>query len=243
MSQLSVILPRINYIVFELLRIDPIMLAKRPTTYTPTSVKTLELAVMPESLSYKLVSRDAISQTDASVFVQRYAFAPERVRYSGSFGEDKRLSNGIMMDGWQRLMDFEGAIVRGSKDHGIESGKPVIYALNYYDFLFSRFGMVNIDGWDLNANARTNSNLINYTLDFTITDPLFNTGLMANVMMLGYYYDRLLNEGLNTSDATSITTIALGEIPAGYLMKLLAGLVDVALGNSGIINKLVEGVF
>lgn len=202
---LSTRTPRMEFIVFELLEID-IKKQQADSNYKPKVMKTIDLAVIPESLQYRLQSRDSVSQTEKDVYVQRFEMAPEKVTFSGTFGDDKRMVGIEWLDGWQRLQQFEQFIVRNSKKS--EEGK--VYAVNYYDFLFQRFGAINIDSWALTANARNNTNLINYSLDFTIVgelittttklpilsnlmlgmvDRVFNAGLMANIMVTGVDYE------------------------------------------------------
>jgi hypothetical protein len=47
--------------------------------------------------------------------------------------------------------------------------------LNYYDFSFQKFGSIDIRNWRLNANARVNTSLILYNLDFIITGDLIKS--------------------------------------------------------------------
>lgn len=215
-------IPRLDFIVFELIEIDVEKL-KKSTTYKPDVLSVVDLAIMPEALNYSIQSRDAVVQTDKKVFVQRYNYAPEKVYFSGTFGEDKRLVGGKWLDGWQRLKQFETLFVKLSKSY--EKGK--IYAINYYDFMFQRFGAINIESWKLSANARTNTQLINYSLEFSIVDKLITTTTKDAILkyLLVATTDRLNSDNL-------IKELSINGID----YKALA--LDIATGLQSAINEL-----
>ncbi|MDQ7818682.1 MAG: hypothetical protein RDU14_16775 [Melioribacteraceae bacterium] len=161
-------LPKLKYIVFELVKIglDDYM----NNNYRATVEETIYLAVMPQQFQYRLMSRDAITQTDSRVFLNRYDYQPERCSISGHFGIEPRFVAGTIMDGWTRLDVFEKEIIIRSKKSEFpdEGTPPYIYALNYYDFWFHRFGNINVETWNLHANAKENTQLPRYSLDFLI---------------------------------------------------------------------------
>jgi len=121
--KLSHLIPQLGYIVFELLEID--LEQAKLTGYVAKSITAINLAVLPEQLTYQLRSRDAIMQTQDNVYVQRYSYLPEQVRFTGTFGDDFRYVNGHRLDGWGRLKQFENEIIRTKESEGKK-----IYTIN-----------------------------------------------------------------------------------------------------------------
>jgi hypothetical protein len=208
-------LPRIHYIAFELVEVD-IQQSLSNRSYKATQITAIDLAVMPEQLIYKLQARDSITQTHSNIYKQGYDLQPERVHFSGTFGDDYRLVNNQYLDGWQRLKQFENEIVRRAKKH---QDKNKIYCINYYDFVFQRFGSINIDSWTLSANARNNANLIQYTLDFTII------GEVIDINILDAFIKNLISglfSGLSSGKYNIIDTFALSGLNyADYGVEIL----------------------
>ncbi len=163
--------PQLNYIVFELVKID--LNAYLQQNYRAAQVDVEFLAVMPSSFDYRLVSRDAITQSDSSVFVNKLKFSPERCSIRGTFGYQTRLIDGSFMTGWQRLKAFQDNIVKLSKESSAPNdAQRFIYAVNYYDFWWQKFGSINISTWNIRGDANQNSVLPNYSLDFIIIGDL-----------------------------------------------------------------------
>jgi len=166
-------LPQLNYIVFELVRVNiDDYLAEN---YRAEQEEVVFFAVMPEQIRYANSARDAIAQTDSKVFVNRYDLAPERVSLSGTFGDLPRLISGTYMDGWARLQQFEKDIVKKSKRIELpESGDDAryLYMLNYYDFWFQRYGAANISSFEVRGNAREIATLPRYSCEFVLIGDL-----------------------------------------------------------------------
>jgi hypothetical protein len=229
-------IPRMEFIVFELLEVDKNKLSN--STYKPESVFAVDLAVLPENLQYRVQSRDAIVQTQSSVYVQRYDFTPERVTLSGTFGDDIRFIRNSWLDGWSRLKMFEDELVKRSKTN---SGNKY-YVINYYDFQFQRFGVINIDSWSLSGNARDNTNLVRYQLDFTIVDGLYQANNW-NSNIYNYLAMSLIERTINmgyTNNNTGFDFQSLGlEVASG-----LKEIVDTVVGFmnntplGGIVKKI-----
>lgn len=226
-------IPRVEAIVFELVEIDT-QQAMSNSNYKPSVVKAVELAVLPEALNYRLRSRDALAQTEKNIYVQRFGLAPEHVTFTGSFGDDKRLVGTEWLDGWERLKQFEDEIFKKSKD--INANK--IYAVNYYDFLFQRFGVVNLESWSLSGNARNNANLINYTLEFTIVDKLY---VVAPDLQLKNLTQALLNRTINLELSKNLS--AKGLLIAGIdtIFEVAYGLEQVTDWIVGLAQKTILG--
>ena len=69
-------LPQLNYLIFELVRINAADYLCGE--YSAEPVETVVLAVQPEIFSFQLTARDSITQTDSQVFLNKYDFAPEK---------------------------------------------------------------------------------------------------------------------------------------------------------------------
>lgn len=172
-----------NYIVFELVLIDVDKYKSDENGYRAEQSDTIYLAVIPEQFNFSLVARDAIVKTDNRVFLQKFSFMPERVRISGTFGDKPRLVAGTYMDGWTRLRQFRETIVEKSKT--VEQSGKYIYALNYYDFIWQKFGSIDIRDFQITGNARANTNLPNYSCDFIMIGDLIKVnGTDAVLIML-----------------------------------------------------------
>lgn len=231
------LLPRIKYIAFELVEID-LERAHQEADYLPTSVLAIDLAVVPENLSYGLQARDAIIQTKENVYIDRHSFMPEQVKLSGVFGDDYRIVNGQKLDGWARLKMFENEIIRTKGTQGQK-----IYGVNYYDFLFQRFGHINIESWTLTGNARSNTVMPNYQLAFSIIGELITT---AGLPALGL---SVLNRILESGE-TGIGLLSQTSDIDDILKNVIANTVQNAIGtlNSklpypNITGKFITGVF
>jgi hypothetical protein len=205
-------LPKLKYIVFELVKIT--MNDYLQNKYRATVEETIYLAVLPQQFQYRLIARDAMTQTESRVFLNRYDYQPERCNISGHFGIEPRFVAGTVMDGWSRLAQYEKEIIRRSKKADFpQEGQKYIYALNYYDFWFHRFGNINIESWNLRANAKENTQLPRYSLDFLIlgalikaegTDPML-TGL-KNLAAPGGVFDEALGSVNSVlAEAESVT--------------------------------------
>lgn len=238
-------LPKLKYIVFELVKIG--LEDYMNDNFLATVEETIYLAVMPQQFQYRLMSRDAIAQTDSRVFLNRYEYQPERCNISGHFGIEPRSVAGTIMDGWTRLDQFEKEIIRRSKKSEITSeGKPpYIYALNYYDFWFHRFGNINIETWNLRADSRENTQLPRYNLDFIIVGDLIKAAGM-DPMLWGLKNlagsDGVLGDGLASvnsvlADAEEYTSL-IGAGVAGIqsVASIINGGIEFIQGmrNSGI---------
>jgi hypothetical protein len=166
-------IPRIPTIVFELVKIDAKKIAEEnPENYRAKQENYISLQVLPESFNSGLRSRDNITQTN-KVFVQKFTPQPEMIRLSGTFGDQESALSvagiNITLDGWGRLIQFEEMVKKSMK---IDSNS--IYAINYYDFLFQRFGAININSFNISANASENTNLVRYNLEFPIIGKLID---------------------------------------------------------------------
>ncbi|MGE5683442.1 MAG: hypothetical protein ACM34K_21490 [Bacillota bacterium] len=176
-------LPRIPYVVFELVKIDLKEQKALGASYEAGQIDTVYLAVMPESYSFKTRGRNSIQQTGEDVFIDKYPNAPERIGISGTFGDMPRLIGGTFLDGYTRLKQFEERIIKMklesyvlkeemiSKD--IDESKAIL-AVNYYDFLWQKFGSISLNDFDVRCNARENTQLIRYSFDFILVGELIN---------------------------------------------------------------------
>jgi hypothetical protein len=165
-------IPQMPYIVFELLKIkiDDYV----DENYVAESVDTIYLQTFPEQYDFRLRSRDAMTQTDSEVFLNKYDFAPERLSFNGTFGVKDR----GMMSGYNRLKQFEKEIILRSKTAslpGAGDGERFIYVVNFYGFEFGKFGNINVSTWNTRGNARENSDLIRYSFEFDIIGKLVKT--------------------------------------------------------------------
>lgn len=165
-------IPQLPYIVFELLKIkiDDYV----DENYVAESVNTLYLQTFPEQYDFRLRARDAMTQTDSEVFLNKYDFTPERLSFNGTFGVKDR----GMMSGYNRLKQFEKEIIRRSKTAslpGAGDGERFIYVVNFYGFEFGKFGNINVSTWATRGNARENSDLIKYSFEFDIIGKLVKT--------------------------------------------------------------------
>ena len=226
--------PRIDYVVFELIKIDSKKYKesiKENKEFIATQVDTVYLGVLPESFDYSLTGRDSIQQTYSDVFVNKFDFAPERCSIQGSFGDAERLIAGTYMNGWSRLEQFQEDIVRKSKR---KLDGTAFYALNYYDFIWRRFGSVNISNWKVNGNSNNNSNLIRYNCDFVITGDLIKTsGTDKLLTMLNTIY------GIGGRLDKAITSVN-DLIPDTSFLAEIAGLSDIFQSLVSDVTGVVE---
>jgi len=159
------------YIVFELLKIkiDDYV----DENYTAESINTLYLQTFPEQYDFRLRGRDAMTQTDSEVFINKYDYTPERISFNGTFG----VANRGMVSGYNRLKQFEKEIIRRSKTASLPNGdgERFIYVVNFYGFEFGKFGNINVSTWNTRGNARENSDLIKYSFEFDIIGKLVKT--------------------------------------------------------------------
>ena len=162
--------PRKNYIMFELVKINKVLYRKGDLGAI-TQEDVIYMVIYPENINYSLQSRDYIVQGSEDFFITKYTMQPEKVSINGYFGAERRLVGGTYMSGWERLSQFEETIVRKSKL--LTSAE--MYAVNFYDFYFQRFGAVNINSWNLSGAARSNANMERYSLDFVILGDLLKT--------------------------------------------------------------------
>lgn len=176
-------LPKIPYVVFELVKISVREQKDKSNDYQAEQIDTIYLAVMPESYAFKTHGRNSVVQTGKDVFIDQYPIAPEKVSISGTFGDMPRLIGGTFLDGYTRLKQFEERIVQMKLESYIDSEKLIqeqvnksesILAVNYYDFLWHKFGSISVENFDVRANAAQNVNMIRYSFDFTIVGDLIN---------------------------------------------------------------------
>ncbi|MCA0388466.1 MAG: hypothetical protein LCH52_08225 [Bacteroidetes bacterium] len=192
--------PRKNYIVFEMIRINTKLYIKNPDAPDAFSQEdVVYLGVMPEGISYQLMSRNYRIQTTDLISITKYSLQPEKCNLNGYFGEDRRLIAGTYMSGFERLKYFRDNVVTLSK---LINPDDSMYFLNYYDFNFQKYGSIDIDSFSLTGNARSHSIMPRYSLDFTIvgelltpvtsSDKLLNW-LKATYLPGGTYDDLLAN--------------------------------------------------
>lgn len=162
--------PRKPYILFELVKINKVKY-RRGDADALTQEDVIHMVVMPENINYALQSRDYLVQASEDFFLTKYSMQPEKVSISGTFGAERRLAGGTYMSGWERLVQFEETIVKKSK----LLTTAEMYALNYYDFLYQKFGSININSWTISASARANTNFERYSLDFVLLGDLLKT--------------------------------------------------------------------
>ncbi|HEX2868743.1 MAG TPA: hypothetical protein VHO03_17005 [Ignavibacteriales bacterium] len=176
-------LPRLPYVVFELIKIDlEEQKLKGEDNYKAEQIDTIYLAVMPQNYSFKKRGRNALTQTGEDVFTDRYPNSPERVSISGTFGDMPRLIGGTFLDGYTRLKQFEERIIDmklegyALKEEIIQKeveASRALLTVNYYDFMWHKFGSISLGDFDVRSNAAENTQLIRYSFDFTITGPLY----------------------------------------------------------------------
>ncbi len=216
-------IPRADYVVFQLVSM----------TANSTQIEvidTIYLALLPENFSYGLQSRDSITKTHSTTFINQVDLAPERVRISGIFGQERRLMAGTYMDGWSRLKQFEETIVRQSK----QNDNGTYYSINYYDYLFQRFGTINISDWSIDGNAASNTRMIKYSLNFVITGDLVLVKEQDNMLTALQYvyspvdgiYKKLIDEA--ESLIADSPMISEGLEILQITMEAASALVDVA---------------
>lgn len=239
-------LPQLNYIVFELVKID--VDSYLSNSYTPTVDETIYLAVMPQQFQYRLMARDAITQTDKKIFLNRYDFQPERCSISGYFGIEPRIVAGNFAGGWARLEQFQNDIVKKSKQSEFQDNKQkYIYGLNYYDFWWHKFGNINIDQWSLRGNSKESTQLPRYNLDFIIMGDLLQAegtdlllqGLKAFVGGGGIADAAIseINKWINSSDIAQYIGTGLEGV------KTAAALVQGAQSFLGNYSKFSSGTY
>lgn len=215
-------MPKIPYIVFELVSID-IEAAKSQSDYKAKQIDTIYMATMPQRQTSNIQGRDAIAQTTDDVFVTQFKAAPENVRLSGTFGYQPRLIGGTFLDGWTRLRQFKERIVlKKLVDYDnteqtliseLDQNK-IILVVNCYDFYHQRFGSITMQDFRFDIDATRNTNLVNYDFNFRITGDLIETAesfgegdpLLASLnTALGPEAQAFLDENINSALAKAYT--------------------------------------
>lgn len=204
--QNKIYIPRINYVVFELIMIDVDKYKNNTESYRAQQVETVYLATIPEQFRYAKVARDTIVKTSDKVFVNKASYQPEKVRISGTFGEKPRLIAGTYMDGWARLRQFEESIVEKSKENFQVLYGQFIYALNYYDFIWQKFGSIDIRSFEMSGNARQHATLPQYSCDFELIGDLIKATEFD--LMLNWFNNVFGKNGI-VGDATDIVNKGL----------------------------------
>jgi hypothetical protein len=204
-------IPKAEYVVFQLVSLD--------SSTTVTVIDTIYLALLPNNFGYGLQSRDSIVKTHSQVFTNAVDYAPEKVRISGTFGQRPRYMAGTYMDGWSRLKQFEDTIVRKSKTRDGDTH----YAINYYDYVFQRFGSINIGDWSIDGNADSNAQLVPYALNFVITGDLI---LVDNTDPLLYMLQKVYSpvDGIYKSIVAAADSLAASLA----IVSIAAEIVEIA---------------
>lgn len=233
-------IPRIPYVVFELIKINIDAYIKED--YVAESVDTVYLHVMPEQYDFRLRSRDSITQTDEEIFINKVYYAPERISLSGTFG----VKNRGMMSGESRLALFEKQIIKLSKTASSPNDtERFIYAVNFYGFLWGKHGSINISSWTTRGNARENSELVKYSLEADLIGKLIKTNLKDPLLiMLNKFFgdDGIISNALDfVNNSNSIQSVYQTLVTG----KQLATLPEQGLGfvNDTVVNaiKAVKG--
>jgi hypothetical protein len=169
----KVLIPRVDYVVFQLARVD----AKKyrsGESYRAEEVETVYLAALPSEFDYGINSRDAITQTTDKIHTHPFPIGPERCTIRGTFGYRPREMAGTYMDGWTRLKQFEEDVFKKSKIQEVKDNAQYFYVLNYYDFIWQRFGAINMGSYKVRGNARENTQVPQYSCDFIFTGDLIS---------------------------------------------------------------------
>lgn len=225
-------IPRIPAIVFELVKIDAKKIAEEnPENYRAKQENYISLQVLPESFNSGLRSRDNITQTN-KIFVQKFTPQPEMIRISGTFGDQESALSvagiNITLDGWGRLIQFEEMVKKSMK---VDSNS--IYAINYYDFLFQRFGAININSFNISANASENTNLVRYNLEFPIIGKLID--VEPGAALTSTLFAQIL-----ASNSANFTELGM-VLGASALLNLL-DTTDNIISNAGdYLNNNIQG--
>lgn len=238
--------PKLDYIVFELISIETSKYQDSESNpkYEAKELETVYLAVMPEQIDYKIAGRDALFQSQSNVFITRFDYAPQRGRLSGTFGVDNRLMAGTYMSGWDRLKQFERTVVQRSK----EVTEKTVLALNYYDFTHQKYGNININNFDINSNARTNSRLTTYNLDFIIIGDLITSDMEDYLLIvLDTLFGRegviqivldIVNNLLSSWAVQNILAVTEIFNLTNQVLKIVAGVVSTARGTYAKVTNL-----
>lgn len=226
-------IPIENYIVFQLVKVEGKNVSVEDTIY---------LAVLPESIDYTLQSRDAVVKTHSQVFTNKVDYAPEAVRISGTFGDGFRYMMGTYMDGWSRLKQFEDDVIRKSKKKVNPKGDS-FYVINYYDYIFQRFGSVNVSTWNVSGQASTNTQLIRYNLSFVMTGEI----ILPQYKYFEDIFLQALEKAYNPSEGiyNTITKTVNGLVNTGGYVSMVAEVAQIAyliLNTAKRVSALVGSV-
>lgn len=207
----KVTIPRKSYILFELIKIDKLKYRSNdPAAFTQEDV--IHLAVLPENLNYSKTSRDYVMQGAEDFFVTKYSPAAEKCSLNGYFGDTRRLVAGTYMTGWDRLIQFQDTIFEKSKLLTANE----MYVVNYYDFLMQKFGVINLNNWNLSGSARTNTNMPRYSTEFVLLGDLIKPTVESQT-------DQLLNLLIEYYlPGTSFFALKTKEIENWYNKEILS---------------------
>jgi hypothetical protein len=236
--------PRLNYLVFELIKIDT---AKYRTNPNDSSAFTQEdviyLAVKPDSINYQIQKRNYVLQSLNSTFITKYSYQPERCSLGGVFGHERRYVYGSYMTGWERLRQFTDNII--NKSNEIDSGKS-LYFINYYDFNFQKYSVIDINSWSLNGNASTHSIMPRYSLDFILLGelitPLTNKDSLLNMLVKMYLPGGQISNQLESLSFTLPEWILkpLADAESMYLAyQTMSEIYDMGKGIYDVIDNIV----
>jgi len=252
----KIYIPKIPFVIFELVEVNFGEQRANQADYRANQIDTIYMAIKPTNYQFRTQGRSGISQTDENVFVDVYPNAPEKVTLSGTFGDLPKYVAGTFMDGYSRMRQFEERVIQKKLEieasrraeitekeiaDRIAEGKSFI-VINYYDFLWNKFGSITLNDWSLNGNASQSSRMVNYSITFTITGEL--VPVTSSGWTFGNSDDPLLQTlnkfvGLKGQEALDKTfNMALYQA-SNHILKYL-GVADLVLATAGLIGNCVD---
>lgn len=176
-------LPKLNYILFELLQFQSIKVEDSDEPLIRCySLGIVLMDVQPASMDYDYGSKKnyIFGQGDDNVRVYKGGLLPVKVNFSGVFGH-RTISRGIIgRDGFQRLKEFIELFKNSqgiNKKDQFENDKNnnYFYGVNYYDFTNHIWGTADLDRFKVICDSRTSTQVPTYNLSFTIIGDLTDT--------------------------------------------------------------------
>lgn len=258
-------LPPLPYIVFELLRYkQEDVTADNQLNKEPESLDVIIMDVLPTQINYSFSGKNGynVGIGDDNVTVVRGGQAPTKISLQGTFGQ-RIIRRGLnITDGFGRLKQFEKMFRKSqSLNDALANKKPdefnYIYGMNFYDFTHLYWQAVNLDTFNINKNAQTNSRLPFYTvnltglgalIDATPKDPLLrNLKIAIKVQEFLEQTQQDVDDFINNSPLSIINEVAadletlqlamnvVGQMAGQYSLVIS----DIVSDGSQVINNLL----
>lgn len=245
--------------VFELIRYrQEDVTSDNQIVKQPESLDIIVMDVLPTQINYSYTGKNgyAVGIGDDNVTVVRGGQAPIKISLQGTFGA-RTIRRGLnYTDGFARLKNFESMFRKSqSVNQVLTNNKPdafgYIYGMNFYDFTHLHWGAVNLDTFNINKNAQTNTKVPSYTLSLTgmgalikaePKDPMLRNLKMAIIVQETLeQWNKDFEEFKSTSPILSTTEEVLADIETvGIFLNTIE---DLSIQYAGVLASGQRSIF